>query len=304
MTKVGTGDLNARGRLRVGLRVVRRSVARSESRQAETMLADAFRRQHAFASTDLQGLLDALQRMLGQQPQHADVMASARMPTMAGLKAIAQLAKRRRKAPIAIDVCVVQVGRLAIKRRQIVQRIEHLFALAVRSLVSRHEDVVANDLNSIDVRLDGYRLKGVSTRHAVAILIPGRRLVLVDLADFAYLRIERVIGQLQRMLFLHRETLADCGAPAGHRSLQVFTATGAQVGVQLVQIFDAGNRRRPASLDQLDSILDMRFFVRTGRHAEQRIEVVMARQRQPALVQLPLAALKDRRGYGPRIVPP
>ena len=131
--------------------------------------------------------------------------------------------------------------------------------------MSRHEGAVANDLDSIDVRLDGHRLKGVSARHAVTILIPGRRLVLVDLADFAYLRVERAIGQMERMLFLHCETLADRCASAGHRPLQVFAAAGAQVGVELVQISNAGNRRRPASLNQLHTILDMGFFIRAGR---------------------------------------
>lgn len=117
LTQVGTGDLNARQRIRTTLRVERRSVARSERRQAATMLADAFWRKHSFASTGLDGSLDALQRMFGQQLQHADVMASAGMPTVAKLKVIAQLAKRRRKAPIAIDVRVIEVGRLTIERR-------------------------------------------------------------------------------------------------------------------------------------------------------------------------------------------
>lgn len=184
------------------------------------------------------------------------------------------------------------------------QRIKHLFALAVRSFVSSHDDAVADYFNSIDVRLDGRRLERVPTRRAIAIVVPGRRLVLVDLADFAHLRIERAIGQLQRMLSLLGQTLADGCVPAGDRALLIFDAAGAQAGVQLVQILDAGNGRCPAPLNQLHAILDMRFFVGAGWQAEQGLEVVMTRQRQPPLVQLPLAALKDRRRHGPRIVPP
>ena len=117
MTQVGTGHLNAGQRIRAGFRVMRRSVACSESREAATVLADVFWSKHAFASTDLQGVLDALQGMFGQQLQHADVMASAGMPTMADLEAIAQLTERGWQAPIAVDVRVIQVGRLSVERR-------------------------------------------------------------------------------------------------------------------------------------------------------------------------------------------
>ena len=77
------------------------------------------------------------------------------------------------------------------------QRIEHLLALAVGPLVLGNPHSVANDFEAIDVRFYRDRGEGVPPRHAVTILLPGNRLVLVDLADLAHGGFERTLGQRQ-----------------------------------------------------------------------------------------------------------
>ena len=62
--------------------------------------------------------------------------------------------------------------------------------------------------------------------------------------------------------------------------------------------------RRPLSLEQLYSVLDVRLFVTTSRQAEERLEVIVTGQRLPALVQLSLSATEDPGRNRLRIVPP
>jgi len=133
--------------------------------------------------------------MLGQQLQHADKMPGARQRPVTRFKMLAQLGKRRRQTPVAVDGRVIEIGWLKAERGQIVQRIEHLLALAIRAIVPGHEHSVADDLDAIDGGFYRHRGEGMTPRHTVAILLPGDGLVLVDLADFADRRFERAIRQ-------------------------------------------------------------------------------------------------------------
>jgi hypothetical protein len=136
-------------------------------------------------------------------------------------KTLAQLGKRRRQTPVAVDGGVIEIGWLDSQRGQVMQRIEHLFALAVGALVLGNPHSVADDFDAIDVRFYRDRGEGVPPRHTVAILLPGDRLVLVDLADLAHGGFERALGQRQGAGPLPGEACTDRFAVASNRSLSI-----------------------------------------------------------------------------------
>ncbi len=279
-------------------------VAGGERRQLLTAPGNLFGRDDAVASAGGHRLFDPRQRVLGQELQHANVMSGARQPPVARFKALAQLGKRRRQAPVAVDVGVIEVGWLHAERGQIVQRIEHLLALLVGPLVLSHPLAVAADLHAINVRFHGDCGEGVTPRHAVAVLLPGDRLVLVDLADLAHRGVEWALRQRQGARSFTCEAGADGFALTRNHPLPVPLTAGAQVRVQLRQIAEPRNGRRPLALQQLHPVLDVRLLVAPRRQAEQGIEPVVAGQGLPPLVQLPLPTGEDRRGDRLGIIPP
>ena len=169
--------------------------------------------------------------MLCQQLQHADELPGARQRAVACFKTLAQLGKRRRQTPVAVDVRVIEIGWLHCQRGQVVQRIEHLLTLAVGPLVLGNTHSVADDFDAIDVRFYRDRGERMPPRHTVTILLPGDRLVLVDLADLAHGGFERALGQRQGAGPLYREARADRFAMARNRPLSIPLAALKQVGV-------------------------------------------------------------------------
>ena len=170
---------------------------RGAERQSLAAHGNSFGRDDAVATAGLDGLLNASQRMVCQQLQHANVMSGARQRPVACFKMLAQLGKRRRQTPVAVDVGVIEIGWLHSQRGQVVQRIEHLLALAVGPLVSGNPLAVADDFDAIDVGFYRDRGERMPPRHTVTILLPGHRLVLVDLADLAHGGFERALGKRQ-----------------------------------------------------------------------------------------------------------
>ena len=209
---------------------------------------DLLGRDDAVAAAGDDRLLDSRERVLGQELQHADVVAGARQPPVARFKTFAQLGKRRRQTPVAVDVGVIEVGWLHAERSQIVQRVEHLFALAVRPVVQGNALAVAVDLDAINVGPNSDCGEGVPPRHAVAVLLPCDRLVLVDLADLADCGVERALWQRQGAGSFPLEAGVDGFALARNRPLPIPLATAPQVRVQLRQIADPRNGRRPLAL--------------------------------------------------------
>jgi hypothetical protein len=57
-------------------------------------------------------------------------------------------------------------------------------------------------------------------------------------------------------------------------------------------------------LQILHPVFDVRLLVASGRHAAERLEIVVAGQGQVTPVELPLAALQDRHCHRRRVVPP
>jgi len=150
---------------------------------------------------------------------------------VACFKTLAQLSKRGRQTPVAVDVGVIEIGWLDSQRGQVVQRIEHLLALTVGPLVLGNPHSVADDFDAIDVRFYRDRGESMPPRHTVTILLPGDRLVLVDLADLAHGGFERALGQRPGAGPLGREACADRFAVARDRSLHVSQATFEQIGI-------------------------------------------------------------------------
>ena len=155
-------------------------------------------------------VLHPLQRMLGQQLEHADVLPHPRPGAVTSLQTLPELGKHPGKLPAAVDVRMVQRRRTTAQRRQIVPRIEHLVARRVAPPVAGNHTIAMHDVHPIDVRFHGHRLERVRPGHAVLHVLETHQLILVDLPGPHHARVERVPGQRQR----RRPGLA----PTVHRS--------------------------------------------------------------------------------------
>ena len=127
---------------------------------------------------------------------------------------------------------------------------------------------VADDFDAIDVRFYRDGGEGVPPRYAITVLLPGDRLILVDLADLAHGGVERSLGQRQGTGPFEREACADRFTLARNRPLSIPLTALKQVCIQLRQILHLRHRCRPLALQQLHSVLDVRLFVTTSWQAE------------------------------------
>lgn len=103
-----------------------------------------------------------------------------------------QLQKHFGQLPVAVHVRVIQRGRTTLQSDQVVQRIKHLIAGLITSLVRGHDRVLMHDLNTIDVTFHRHCLERAVTRDAVAHLVEPGEVILVDLRCLANTRIEAV----------------------------------------------------------------------------------------------------------------
>jgi hypothetical protein len=128
------------------------------------------------------GAFDLGHGVLGQALQHADVLPRPARGAVLCFQVLPQLAENGRQLPAAIDVGVIERCRLAAQADQVMERIEDLLALAVTARMAGDALALGHDLNMFDVRLDRHLAKGVTTRHAVVVVIEADRLILVHLA--------------------------------------------------------------------------------------------------------------------------
>ena len=188
------------------------------------------------------------------------------------------------------------------------QRIQDLAARLVAALMAGHHLARDHDLDALGVGLHGRRLKGITLRHAVTHPIKPRRLILVDLRRLMDAGIEALPRQRQGPLPILCEAFPDgltlFTLLLARGALPILQATLPQVGIEFGQILHPRHRRGPAPLQRLDPIFHVRLFIATGRHAEQRIEHVVAGQGLIARMHLPFAAAQDRRRHRLGIVPP
>jgi len=147
--------------------------------------------------------------MLGQQLQDANVLTCPGHGTVLLFQGLAQLREHRRQLPMFVDFGVVQRRRLAPQRHQIVQRIEHLHPLGIRTHVAGDDLTLGHHGDVLDIGLHGDRRERVRTRHAVGVVIETHGLVLVHLGHLRHARVERSGGQRQSRGTLALETLAD-----------------------------------------------------------------------------------------------
>ena len=132
----------------------------------------------------------------GQALQHADVLPRPRLAAVLCFQVLPQLGEDGRQLPAAIDVGMVEGGRLRAQAGQVVEGIEDLLAFAVAARVAGHAlTLIGDDINVVDVGLDGDLAKGESTRHAVAVVVEAYGLVLVDLRRPHDTRIEAMRRQ-------------------------------------------------------------------------------------------------------------
>lgn len=189
-----------------------------------------------------------LQRMLGQQLQDANVLTRPGQGAVLFLQRLPQLRERGRQLPVFVDVGVIQSRRLPPEGHQVVQRIEHLHAARVRAPMARDDAPLGHHLQVFHIGLDGHRRKGVSTWHAVSVVIKTHGLVLVHLGSLGHTGVESARRQRQGGGTLALETLADRLRLPTDRACAVAQAARTQVGVQLGQVAHLGQRRGPVTL--------------------------------------------------------
>jgi len=163
---------------------------------------------------------------------------------------------------------------------------------------------VDDDLDLVDVSLDRARLEGEAARDAVAVVVECGRLILVDFAIFANAGVERTFGQRYGQLTFLLEAAADRFTLTGDDAIAINLAAMAKMIVQLVHVLHLRHGRGPTSLKVFDAILGMRLLVTPGGHAEQRLEVVVARQGHVTRIDLPLPTAQHGRGDRRRVIPP
>lgn len=172
--------------------------------------------------------------MRRQQLQHTDELPRTGQRAMPLFQLPAKLIEDRRQFPVAKHGRMVQTGRFAAQRRQIMTRIENLLALGIRPLVPGDCLTPGDHLDTIHVALDRHRLKRPTARHAVAVIVEGDRLVLIHLPLFADAGVEAVIGKRQCFAAVLLKALSDRFSLAADGSLSIVFAAAAQIGIQRI----------------------------------------------------------------------
>jgi hypothetical protein len=149
----------------------------------------------AARAAELDGPLHALDGVLGQELQDADVLPRPRRGAVLPLQVRAQLGENTRQIPMPVDVGVIQRRRLPLQHHQVVQRVEPLLALGIRARVPGDDLAAGHDHHLIDVALDGHRLERERPRHAVVVGVEANGLILVHLGRLRHARVERPFGE-------------------------------------------------------------------------------------------------------------
>jgi hypothetical protein len=142
----------------------------------------------------LDAAFDTLDGVMGEQLQHANVLAGAGAGSEPGFEFAAEIRERCWELPVAVDRGMVERGWLAFQNDQKMQRIEHFFAVAVAPPVRGNHLAVGHDLDVINVALHGHRTERPPPRHTVTVAVERRRLVFVHLAGLEHTGIERTRG--------------------------------------------------------------------------------------------------------------
>ena len=128
------------------------------------------------------------------------------------------------------------------------QRVENLVARLVASRMAGDQAITSRDVHPIRVAFHADGLERVGPRHAVAHVVESGQLILVHLGWLRHTRIEGVLGQRLGRFAISGKQFADRVLRSVPIAIAFRQATFQQIGVQLIEILDLGNRRRPATL--------------------------------------------------------
>jgi hypothetical protein len=90
---------------------------------------------------------------------------------------------------------MVQRRRSALQRAQIVQRIEDLLMPPVTARMRGDHLTAEDDVDALDIQLDGNGLESGAARHAVAVVVAADHLVLVHLGRLHHAGVEGIWRQ-------------------------------------------------------------------------------------------------------------
>lgn len=252
----------------------------------------------------LQHLLHTRNGMNVQQVQDADKVPSARQRSVPRFQTLTKVLENRWQFPLSKNVRVIQGGRPTLQRGQVMQRVEHLTAWLIAAFMPGNHLAGNDDLDVFDVRFHRSCLKGAALRHTVTHLVEAGRLVLVDLGLLIEASVEGHARQRQGPLPVAFKALADRLGVLARSACPILAAAVAQIDIEFGPVLGVRHWRGPTSLQGLDAILHIRLLVAMGRHAEKRLENVVAGQGLIACMQLPLPTAEDRRRHRLGIVPP
>jgi hypothetical protein len=250
------------------------------------------------------GLLDYLHGALGQQLQNPHVLSGSGGQPLPLLEVGPQLVKARRQRPSGKHEGMIQGGGPATEDGQVMLRLHDPFPAGVAAWVAGNAPCLRDHLDPIHIRLDRHCLEGPATRNTVAVGVEPHRLVLVHLGRLRNKRLEGPRRQGQCSLLVLLEQLPNRLSPAGHHMVPLGQSARPQVRIQLGQILHPGHRSGPVPLQIAHAVLHVGLLVAPRRHAEPRIETVIAGQGSVPLLKLTLAALQDGRGHRRRVIPP
>jgi len=251
-----------------------------------------------------QRLGHSFQGMVSQQHQDLDELPRAGVLAQPLLQGGTQCGEYRRQLPVPIHRRVIQARRLAGQSHQIMQWIQLGSPRIVTPRMCGHPPPPAHDLHAIHIGFQCQCLKRSLMRHAVRDLVKPNCLQLVRLRLTRETRLEPPLGQRGRGALVLLELRGNRHTSSCHHPLPVLTAPLPQVRIQRVPVGHARYGCGPLPLQPFHTILDVRLLIPPGRHAEQRGEVVVARQCHVQLVQPPVSTTQDLHRHCLRVVPP
>ena len=164
------------------------------------------------------------------------------------LQVIAEFSEHGRQLPVFEYCSVIQVGRLAAKHAEIMLRNKSIFAGGITSFMPSNRLISDHDLNVVYVGLHGRGPECECPWHAVAVLVEGDRLVLVDLARIADAIIKAAFGQRDRGGTLLFKASADRFALTRCHPRKVLFTAITQISIQLSDVSHLWDGSGPASL--------------------------------------------------------
>ena len=202
---------------------------------------------------------------------------------------------------------MVQRAGFAIERREEMDRVEDHRLSRQGTFMSGDHLTLRHDHNAIHISLDRHHLEGIPAWHAVAVAVESDALILVD-GDrgLDHTGVEPVRRQRCRRGEVFGEAVLDRERPSQglHDAVVLGFATLAKERVQFRKIVDARHGCGEPPLHGLDGPFGVGLFVAARRHAAVRGEDIVTGHRRVSRLKLAFAPQQNRRGYGPRIVPP